>query len=305
MSGYSFDSGDGTGAGTEPPSGISILRGAAGFASIWLGTAVAASVAGAVGVWGYQLTERSASDIPVIRAALGPAKTRPEDPGGNDTPNQDIQSFALIAAEERGSAAETLAPPSAKPREEDVAMAALSPPTGEEERQTSPLDIDAVPKPLRRPGAVAEPPPDQETPVLPASTPTEQVPAATDRAPAASPIVRPRPSDIGARIERATRTAAVRRDTLQKAASTSDVQIQLGAFSSQTETLAIWSRVSRQHADVLRGRALAVQQTVSGGTTWYRLRVGPFRDRAEANSVCQALIARGQDCIIASNQQRG
>ena len=63
----------------------------------------------------------------------------------------------------------------------------------------------------------------------------------------------------------------------------------------------MWSAISKANQDVLRGRALAVQSTVSGGTTFYRLRVGPFSNRAEAVSVCRALKARDQDCIVARN----
>ncbi len=44
-----------------------------------------------------------------------------------------------------------------------------------------------------------------------------------------------------------------------------------------------------------------MQTTVSGGRTYYRLRVGPFVGMSEAHAVCQALKARGQDCIVARN----
>ncbi|MEM1299589.1 MAG: SPOR domain-containing protein, partial [Pseudomonadota bacterium] len=84
-------------------------------------------------------------------------------------------------------------------------------------------------------------------------------------------------------------------------AAKSRVQIQLAANPDQGAVRKMWDRVRRANEDILRGRALAVQTTVSGGTTYYRLRVGPFKDAAEARNVCQALKARGQDCIVARN----
>ena len=84
-------------------------------------------------------------------------------------------------------------------------------------------------------------------------------------------------------------------------AAASAVQIQLGAFRSRAETEAAWARIYRANEDVLRGRALVLQSTISGGRRFFRLRVGPFRDRIEAQNVCRALQARGQDCLVAVN----
>ncbi|MEM6422593.1 MAG: SPOR domain-containing protein, partial [Pseudomonadota bacterium] len=83
----------------------------------------------------------------------------------------------------------------------------------------------------------------------------------------------------------------------------SQFQIQLGAYPERSTIELEWSRLSQANNDVLSGRALAVQQTVSGGTTYYRLRVGPFRDGLEASTVCQALKARGYDCLVAINTE--
>jgi cell division protein FtsN len=63
----------------------------------------------------------------------------------------------------------------------------------------------------------------------------------------------------------------------------------------------MWKRIQKANADILRDRTLAIQTTISGGTTFYRLRVGPFKDGSEARAVCQALKGRGQDCLVARN----
>ena len=90
-------------------------------------------------------------------------------------------------------------------------------------------------------------------------------------------------------------------ENLAAAAAQSKVQIQLAADPSETVVMSMWQAIQRANSDILHDRALAVQTTNSGGTTYYRLRVGPFKDGAEARSVCQALKARGQDCIVARN----
>ncbi len=44
-----------------------------------------------------------------------------------------------------------------------------------------------------------------------------------------------------------------------------------------------------------------IQSTISGGRRFFRLRAGPFENRIEAQNVCRALQARGQDCLVAVN----
>ncbi len=126
-------------------------------------------------------------------------------------------------------------------------------------------------------------------------------PDSTEFAPDASPTAPRRPTNLVARNEAAAKTAETAETDLITKAATSAFQIQLAADPDRGAVVKLWSRISKANADVLRGRALAVQTTVSGGTTFYRLRVGPFASRAEAVSVCQALKARNQDCIVARN----
>ena len=84
-------------------------------------------------------------------------------------------------------------------------------------------------------------------------------------------------------------------------AARSPVQIQLVADPNRQAVIDLWKKVYRENVDILQGKALSLQSTVSGGVTWYRLRVGPFGSRDEAASVCQALKARSQDCIVSRN----
>jgi hypothetical protein len=59
--------------------------------STWLGAALALMVIGGLGLWSYQLGQRDASAVPVIRAAQELAKVQPDDPGGTEVAYQDIE----------------------------------------------------------------------------------------------------------------------------------------------------------------------------------------------------------------------
>ncbi|MEM6972441.1 MAG: SPOR domain-containing protein [Pseudomonadota bacterium] len=138
---------------------------------------------------------------------------------------------------------------------------------------------------------------------------TEPVPArgeGSELAPPVSPIVRARPVELETRVaESETDDAAAEQlAALTRAAEQSQVQIQLGAYPERNKIEEEWGRLQGENTDILSGRALAVQQTISGGVTYYRLRVGPFRNPQEASTVCQALKARGYDCLLAINTER-
>lgn len=130
------------------------------------------------------------------------------------------------------------------------------------------------------------------------------VPAVSDGAPGDAnlpPLPPARPADLSARVAASVRSAEASAAELTRRAADSAVQIQLAADPDEQAVRTMWRRIARANQDILHDRELAVQPTVSGGVTYYRLRVGPFSGASEAHAVCQALQARGQDCIVARN----
>lgn len=283
--------------------------------SAWSGTAVAAAAAVGLAWWAYGLGMRDPGTVPIVLAAGGPVKERSE-PGATPIPNSDIESYGL-ASEATLVLDGGLAPETAEPRDEDLPLGALATMAARLPRDRAAAPDAAVPP--ERPGqdgeaeetgAAAEPgaPDGTELAAIdPEATVTDAgpVPAAgvgSKLAPAAVPLAPRRPTDLPRRVASARAEAAAEADTLSRRAAASPFQLQLGAYLSEDLTRAEWARISRAHAELLNNRALAIQTTLSGGKTYYRLRVGPFEGLAEAASVCEALRARGQDCIPAGNQ---
>ncbi|MEL6479001.1 MAG: SPOR domain-containing protein [Pseudomonadota bacterium] len=292
--------------------------------STWLGAAVALVVLLILGTWFYQLGVRDARSVPVIRASTEPVKTRPVDVGGEVTPHQDIASYDAGSPEPRPEPRPQLADPAPEPAEEDVALAELQPSQPEpvtREELTPPIAPEPEEEPSVRASVItSDPPPaapaerseqtepEEEVAAAPAPAPGSEIetplpPAGEGSrlAPAFSPTVQTRPADLRVRMQRALENAESAQDRLAERAQTSRVKIQLRASPSRDEVVRAWRRLQAANRDILGQKALALQTTSSGGTTFYRLRVGPFRDRAEANAVCQALRARGQDCIVTTS----
>ena len=298
-----------------------------------IGALVAMALLMALGIWFYRLGVRDAQNVPIIRASLEPEKERPADPGGLVAPHQEIESYDVAGNQPAASAAAVVAAQPPQPRPEDVPMAALQPIEAQPEPEPQPAQAVAPSEAAapaneapRSPAEVASTEPGAQTdqqlalnetavtepqPTAPVETEAEpavvesedpaEIVGATAYAPTRSPVALPRPANLKARIVAAAETEEQSQVDLVKAAASSRVQIQLAADPSETGIRSKWRAIQQANDDILHNRALAVQTTVSGGTTFYRLRVGPFRSAEEARSVCQALKGRGQDCIVARN----
>ncbi len=295
-----------------------------GAASVWAGAAAALAAAGGLGLWLYDLGTRDTGAIPVVAAASGPVKTRPEG-RGDGVAHSDIGAYELGAEGSDAPPPETvLAPETRAMSEEDISLRDLEDILGVP-RQAAARSVvpEARPAPEKIPlfapdgsaAPAARPEPDTRTAAraldVPAPTPRSEAlaeepplpePDPDATAPVYSPMAPPRPADLAAVRATARAEAAAEVEALRTSAARSPFQIQLGAFSSEDETRSEWARISAANDDLLHNRALAVQTTQSGGRTWYRLRVGPFSAKAEADSLCEALKARDQACIAVRNR---
>mgnify|MGYP002621652886 CR=1 FL=1 len=99
---------------------------------------------------------------------------------------------------------------------------------------------------------------------------------------------------------------AARKATPVKAARPAQTQnsikvyvMQLSAHNDVSTARGTWTILYNRNADILGGLSPLIQKGVSAtGHSFYRLRTGPFPQKADGMTLCQALKARGQDCFV-------
>jgi len=141
------------------PEGHSRLRRLKAVLSTAVGAVAAVALLAGLGTWLYRVAARDGENVPIIRAAIEPAKERPTDPGGAITPYRDIRSYEVVEGQAQATAV-AFAPDRAEPLIQDVAMGKLTPApqarSGEPERRVAAVasDPDGIPVPR----SDAEPP---------------------------------------------------------------------------------------------------------------------------------------------------
>ncbi|WP_300055506.1 SPOR domain-containing protein [uncultured Roseobacter sp.] len=294
------------------------------------GAVVSLALIAGIGVWGYKLMVRDVSGIPVVRAAEGEMRVRPDDPGGQLARHQGLAVNAVAA---EGSAAGpvdqvTLAPRDTELTEEDQPITAgvVEPvrqpeplaPAAETLAPTETIAGGAKRIPARQETSVAE---NLRSGAIDAvvaeltagSTPmaisdaeetalsADQDVAATEaRSPAASfSVKRPRlrPGG-GARLQPAAFVSSAPTAEVDAAAIPSGTRLaQLGAFDTADVARSEWARLESRFGEYMADKSRVVQRADSGGRIFYRLRAMGFIDLADARRFCSAFKAEGVDCI--------
>ncbi len=276
----------------------------------WAGAATSAALVLGVVIWGYKLAVRDVSGVPVIRALDGPARMAPENPGGDlaDHVGLAVNEVAGSGVAAPGPDRVVLAPPPTDLAPDDAPMAALRPlPEAGLPAPEAAVAPVATPVPdLSTPPAEAapDPAPDAEVAAEPVAEPAPQgaIPADVPGV-ARSPRPQPRP---GRDLEAEAAALAVARalggapevvelDPASLPAGTRVVQ--LGAFDSPEIARAEWDKVAARFEALMAGKKRIVQEAVSGGRSFWRLRVEGFADVEAARQFCAALVAEGANCI--------
>ncbi len=75
--------------------------------------------------------------------------------------------------------------------------------------------------------------------------------------------------------------------------------VQVAAFRTQDAAETEWRKSSTEHPDLFRGAGKRIQRADLGAKgVFYRLRVGGFSQKTEADAFCDALKAEGDNCIV-------
>lgn len=241
--------------------------------SRWLGAVAAVLVLGGFGAgvgyvyWYVTRAGDGGGSVPLVRAETGPIRARPDNPGGQEVPHQNIDVFNRIGQP---------APTQGRPPVERL----LPPP--EPPMPRPPAASEARPLPAPQPAARPPLTRDQAQPAPAGPGPVAQAPAPPPQQPAQA---RPPQTQLTN-----PQTAAI---------PPGGVRVQLGSLRSQEAANTEIQRLRRGQPELLRDLTMVVVRgEVAGQGTFFRVHAGPLRDRAAADQLCQTLTQRRVGCQV-------
>jgi cell division protein FtsN len=197
-----------------------------------------------------------------------PYRVRPADPGGEETPDTDLDVYNRLTGDSDDAEDVSLRPAPEEPLDEG--RPALRVETEETDRQSA---------------EVVSPPPD----ITPRQAPT--------RPPVAQPATQARPEVAQPAPQRAT-PVPVPADAITPVAG-GEWLVQIASFRTQSDAEAAWVAFRTQFADVSSGLTPDVLQIeIPDRGTYHRLRIAAFGSRDDAVAFCTSLQGRGQDCLV-------
>jgi hypothetical protein len=293
------------------------------------GALVSLALIAGVSVWGYKLVMRDVSGIPVVRAAAGEMRIRPEEPGGQLALNTGLSVNAVAAEGTAAAPADrvVLAPRPTQLSDEDAPMTTgMVAPVQQPEALDVASSLDAQPPELDVAAALqggsvedlvnqltagvgaidlgTQTAPDAPQPDVVATTKppvsVQQTSATAVSGPGPSRSSRPQLRPATAPTVVVPASVAVADVTTDLDASTIPAGtrlVQLGAFASDEIARSEWDKMMGRYGEYLTGKDRIIQKAQSGGRTFYRLRAHGFSDLSDARRFCSALVAEGADCI--------
>lgn len=272
-------------------------------------------------VWGYQLTTRDVTDVPVIRALEGPARVQPADPGGQLAQHTGLAVNSVQSeGEAEGPTPQVILAPdpidltqedriAPAPNEVEVdAEGVIEEVVGTMVSLTTELSEDDVTESAQ---ALADQIADGVEPLDDADEELVADPARPILDPKVpgvnrSPVPGRKPEiDLAAMQERAAVAAAVAAVGGGEATAEIDPStiasgtrlVQLGAFDDAETARAEWDKIAERFEDYIDGKSRVIQEATSGGRKFYRLRVVGFDDLNASRRFCAVLVAGKAACI--------
>jgi len=269
----------------------------------WVGAALSLSLlTGAIG-WSYQLIVRDISQIPIVRAQLGPLRVAPDDPGGLTAANQGL-SVTQLAVNERPLLSDEifLAPAAEVLSEENVALQISeenSSITNKEKFDTfevsteNSLDLKILPEQnatglasnneiVLSTAAFSPKKLEIENAVSLALSLTNEVNSSFN---SLRPKIRP---VVLNQIQTDSIAQSVANELFVTLPIGSAV-VQLGAFENKSLAQIEWQRLEALLGSILTSKNMMIQKAESGGKVFYRLRAFGFDDLSDARQFCSAV----------------
>ena len=269
----------------------------------WVGAALSLSLlTGAIG-WSYQLIVRDISQIPIVRAQLGPLRVAPDDPGGLTAANQGL-SVTQLAVNERPLLSDEifLAPAAEVLSEENVALQISeenSSITNKENFDTlevsteNSLDLKILPE-QNATGLASN----NEAVLSTAAFSPKKLEienavslalALTNEVNSSFNSLRPKIRPVVLNQTQTDNIAQSVPNELVVTLPVGSAVVQLGAFESKSLAKIEWQRLEALLGSVLTSKNMVIQKAESGGKVFYRLRAFGFDDLSDARQFCSAV----------------
>lgn len=258
------------------------------------------------------------SVAPIVRADPSPTKVRPEQPGGMEVPHQDKLVYDRLNPTSGEAGVERLLPPPETPLERPKAAPAPAAPAAAEEPPVelaatapeaelppeeppaatgAPVPLGPAAKPAApaaaapvQPALAQKAPAQQQAAAVPPAVPPVQAPT---QAPAQVPPAAPAPQKAAPAATAPAAAAVV--------PAAGGVRIQIASVPSEDVANKEWQRLSRKHAGALGGLGMRIVKADLGAKgVYYRVQAGPT-DEARAKSICDAMKAQSDGCILVRN----
>ncbi|MEM6422534.1 MAG: SPOR domain-containing protein [Pseudomonadota bacterium] len=84
----------------------------------------------------------------------------------------------------------------------------------------------------------------------------------------------------------------------ERTVSRSPYRIQLGAFPTHSEGVAVREVIAKRFGDLFDEQRLILQERRVGRRVYWRLLAGPYYDEAEADGICRTILDRAGDCFV-------
>lgn len=206
---------------------------------------------------------------PRLLANSEPYRERPIDPGGEQTPDTDMDVYDRLTGDDHADEAVSPRPGPEEPLEENRPALRIET-----------VDADQT-------GAQPEPAPEVVPDVTPRQAPDRPAPerAAPQPAAAPPPVVRetPAPAASGIIVD-----------------TSGEWVVQIASFRSQADAESAWLTFQTRFSSIAAGVAPdVVEVDIPNRGVYHRLRIAAFANRDAAVAYCARLQQGGQDCLVA------
>lgn len=278
--------------------------------SVFLGIVGGVILAGIVGklILAPQYQADSEKDIPVIRRPQTAIRVQPNEPGGMDIPNQDKSVYNIIEKKD-DNGVENLLPPPEAPKLPVIAAQDLPEvndkildenttlPEAEKIIQKAEAKTAVTTAEIIKKAEETAPEPVKEEKVAQEQPAAAEVKAPVEPAKVEVKTAEAKPAESKPEKAEPVKKAPVAQPVSHAKAVAGDWQIQLMSSPNKAAVVKAQSDLGKKYK--IADLPFEIESAVLDmNKTFYRLKTGAFKNRADADKVCNDIKALGGTCIV-------